>query len=161
MTIEFVTPDGLEVDLVDGGDASLQAVCDKLNQTHFEGKLPGISVFAASRLEHPSGKPIHAITLKTDEVPTLGGLGTPWLILIHKTHCDLPVLAQLLLHEMTHVLLPDENPYHSKRFWVTLRDKWSVDFDLVLGVGLNGDETPTGLTRQLFDIFSMYHRWGL
>ncbi len=159
--IHFKTDDGGEVDVLDGGDAAIQVICDKLNQTHFEGKLPKISAFAASRIQHPSGKPIHAVTFKESEVPELRGLGTPWLILIHKNYCDFPELAQLLLHEMTHVFLPDESPYHSQKFWATLREKWMLDLDLMLGVGLNSDEKPSGLTKELLDKTALIHAIGL
>jgi hypothetical protein len=159
--ISFTTPEGLEVDVVAGGDASVQVICDKLNETHFEGKLPPISAFAASRIKHPSGKPIHGITLKAEEVPDLRGLGTPWLILIQATYCDFPELIQVLLHEMTHVLLPDENPYHSPKFWATLREKWLLDFDLVLGVGLNEDEQPSGLTQRLLNSTAIHRAFGI
>ena len=83
------------------------------------------------------------------------------MILIHETYCDLPFVAQLMLHEMTHVLLPDENPYHSEKFWSTLRSKWLIDLDLVLGVGLNGDEEPSGLAGQLLDATSIHRQLGL
>jgi hypothetical protein len=161
LMISITTPEGLEADIVSGGDASLQVYCDKLNETHFGGSLPPISVSAVSRFKHPTVESLHAITLKTDEVPDLQGLGTPWLILIDQTYCELPFVAQLMLHEMTHVLLPDENPYHSERFWATLRDKWLIEFDLVLGVGLNGDEKKSGLTKQLLDATSIYRHLGL
>jgi len=158
--ISFETPDGYSVDVVSGGDASLQVICDHLNQTHFAGELPPISVFAAESLIHPTVSPIDAFTFKTDEVPELAGLQTPWLILIHKDFSVLPFLAQLLIHEMTHVYLPDEQPHHSEKFWNTLREKWLLDADLVLGVGLNGDETPKGLTKELLDQTSILRLWG-
>jgi hypothetical protein len=159
--ISLITPDGLEADILSGGDASLQSDCDTLNRTHFGGALPPITVSAVSRFKHTTVDPIQAITLKTDEVPELRGLGTLWLILIHEKYCELPFVAQLLLHEMTHVLLPDEKPYHSEKFWATLREKWLIDLNLVLGVGLNGDETPSGLTKQLLDGTSFLHYLGL
>jgi hypothetical protein len=65
-----------------------------------------------------------------------------WLICIHERFCGLPFLAQLLIHEMTYVLLPAEVPYHSQKFWDTLREKWLIDFPLVVGEGLNDDEIP-------------------
>jgi len=61
---------------------------------------------------------------------------------------------------MTHVYLPDEQPHHSEKFWNTLREKWLLDADLVLGVGLNGDETPKGLTKELLDQTSILRLWG-
>ena len=158
---QVTTPEGFEADLKDGGDYSLQVICDKLNETHFGGGLPPISVFAVSRFKHPTIDPLRAITLKTNEVPDLKGLGTPWVVLIHEKFCQLPELAQMLLHEMTHILLPDETPYHSEKFWATLRDKWEQDFELILGVGLNGDETPSGLTKELLDATAVYRRFGV
>lgn len=159
--IKMTTPEGLEADVLSGGDAAIQLICDKLNQTHFGGLLPPITASAASRFKHPGSKPLHAITLKTADVPDLKGLGTPWLVLIHENYCELPELAQLLLHEMIHVLLPDENPYHSQRFWATLREKWLLDSDLVLGVGLNEDEEPKGLVRDLLAIGATCRLLGL
>ena len=159
--ISFTTPEGFEADLVNGGDASLQVFCDKLNQTHFAGNLPPVSAFAASRLKHPSISPLQAITFKTEEAPDLKGLGTPWLILVHENYCEFPFVVQLLLHEMTHVLLPDENPYHSEKFWATLLAKWLLDSNLVLGVGLNGDEKCSGLTKQLLDATAVHRALGL
>jgi hypothetical protein len=158
--ISFKTPEGFEADVYSAGDAFVQFVCDTLNVTHFGGKLPPISASAASRLNHPTANPVHAITFRTDEVPELKGLETPWLILIDHRFCDMPFLVQLLLHEMTHVLLPDENPYHSHAFWETLREKWLLDFNLVSGVGLNGDEGPVGLTKELLDKLSAYRLLG-
>lgn len=159
--IPIVTADGFEADVLSAGDASLQVFCDTLNNTHFDGALPPISIFAASRFKHPTVQSVHAITLKTDEVPALQGLGTPWLILIHRAYCDLPFVIQLMLHEMTHVFLPHESPYHSKKFWETLQSKWLIDIDLVLGVGLNGDEERGGLTKQLLDATEIYQQLGL
>jgi hypothetical protein len=159
--ISFHRSDGFEADIFDGGNASVQVYCDILNQTHFNGELPPVSAFAASRLSHPTASPIHAITFKTDEVPELEGIQTPWLILVHHTFCDLPFVAQLLLHEMTHVLLPDENPYHSPKFWATLREKWLIDFDLVSGFGLNGDEEKSGLSKRLLDATLIHRMLGL
>lgn len=159
--ISFETPDGYSVEVVSGGDASLQVICDRLNQTHFAGELPPISAFAAESLIHPTVSPIHAFTFKRDEVPELTGLSTPWLILIHRDFCVMPFLAQLLIHEMTHVYLPDEQPHHSERFWNTLREKWFIDSDLILGVGLNADETPKGLTKELLDQTAILHALGL
>src|ERR1700683_725048 len=149
--ISFTTPNGYHANLVSGGDASLQLICDQLNRTHFGGELPPISAFAATDLIHSSVSPIHALTFKREEVPESTGLDTPWLILIHQNFCALPFLAQLLIHEMTHVLLPDEDPHHSLKFWATLKEKWLIDFDLVLGVGLNADEMPRRLTNAILD----------
>lgn len=157
----ITTPEGLEANIVSGGDATVQAMCDILNRTHFGGALPPISAFAASRLEHPTLGLLPAITLKSDEVSDLRGLGTPWLVLIHERFCMLPFVAQLLLHEMTHVSLPDESPYHSERFWTVLKEKWLVDFSLISGVGLNEDEAPNGLTKQILDIASLHRSLGL
>jgi hypothetical protein len=159
--ISMKTVDGLEADIVSQGDAALQVFCDLLNASHFGGALPPISVSAVSRFNHPTTDPLHAITLRKEEVPETLGLDTPWLILIHQTYADLPFVAQLLLHEMTHVLLPDENPYHSQKFWVTLREKWLIDLDLVMGVGLNKDEQPSGQTKKLLDATSMLRHLGL
>jgi hypothetical protein len=155
------TDDGLEADILDGGDEALQVSCNLLNQTHFSGMLPSISVFAVSRLEQPNGKPLHAIALKTENVPDLRGIQSTWVVLVHKNYCDFPFVAQLLLHEMTHVLLPDENPCHSETFWATLREKWEVDMGLVMGVGLNADENPRGLTKLHLDSLALLRKFGL
>jgi hypothetical protein len=157
--ISITTKAGLKAELLSGGDAWLQVFCDTLNETHFRGELPPISVCAVSRLEHPTAAPLHAIALKVEEVPevpVLRSFGTPWVILIHRTYCELPFVVQLMLHEMTHVLLPDESPFHSKNFWATLKEKWKVDCDLVLGVGLNADETPSGLAKRLLEATSIH-----
>lgn len=155
------TNDGFEAELVKGGDGSLQVYCDILNQTHFGADLPGIAVFATEYMKHPTASPLHAITLKVEEVPILKGLDVPWLILIQRNYCELPFVAQLLLHEMTHVYLPDNVPYHSETFWATLREKWLVDFDLVSGVGLNGDETPRGITKRLLNETALHRHFGI
>jgi hypothetical protein len=155
-----VTPEGFSADVIEQGDFSLQVICDRLNQTHFSGTLPLISVHAVSSFKHSTQEVLHAITFKVEELPDFRPLGRPWVILIHKEHTAFPEVAQLLLHEMTHVLLPDENPYHSQTFWATLREKWMLDLDLLLGVGLNGDERPSGLTKELLDATSIYRDFG-
>jgi hypothetical protein len=139
----------------------LQVYCDILNETHFEGALSQISVFATEHLTHPTVSPLQAITLKVADVPVLKGLDTPWHILIEKKFCEFPFVAQLLLHEMTHIYLPDEEPYHSENFWATLREKWLIDFDLVSGGGLNGDESPRGITKRLLDATALYRQFGI
>lgn len=138
----------------------MQVYCDILNKTHFGGALPPIAVFATDRMTHPTASPLQAITLKVEEVPVLKGLDTPWLILIQKNFCEFPFVAQLLLHEMTHIYLPDQEPYHSDAFWTTLREKWLVDFDLVSGGGLNGDESPRGTTKLLLDATVSHRLFG-
>lgn len=144
----FETPDGIFVELIGTGDVLVQVLCDRLNQTHFDGKLPRISAFAATEIVHPTVSPVHALTFMQSELPKQVELSTPWLIVIHETFCVLPFLAQLLLHEMTHVYLPDEQPHHSAKFWATLREKWLINSELVMGAGLNADETPKGLTLE-------------
>lgn len=151
----ITTSDGFEADLCEKSSGPLQAVCEKLNQTHFGGALPEILVLAVTRFKHPTTDVVHAITLRTKEIPELNGLEAPWVILIHENHCILPDVAQYLLHEMTHVLLPDEDPFHSARFWATLREKWMLDMDLILGVGLNKDEAPSGLTKEILDLANL------
>jgi hypothetical protein len=155
----ITTPDGFEAVLLDGGDHSLQVICDKLNDTHFGGTLPAISVFAVRSISHPTVQVLHAITLKTQEFPDLRGIQTPWVILIQEAYCKLPFAVQLLLHEMTHVLYPDEN--HTEQFWTALRAKWLIDLPLVLGVGLHEDESPTGLIKELLDSIFACRRLGL
>ena len=155
------TTEGFEAEIVEQGACSVQAICDKLSQTHFAGKLPAIGVFAASGFKHPTLQRLNAITLKIEECPALKFCGAPWVILVHERYCGLPEIVQFLLHEMTHVLLPDENPYHSERFWTTLKEKWLLDLNLVLGVGLNGDEKPSGLTKDLLALTTFLHGFGL
>ncbi len=152
---------GFEADVRAKGSGSIQVVCDKLNATHFGGVLPAISTFAITRFQHPTKNPLHAIALRTEESPELTGIEIPWAILIHENYCDLPEVAQLLLHEMTHILLPDENPFHSARFWATLREKWMLDMELVLGVGLNADEAPTGLTKEILGLTRLCQLFGI
>jgi hypothetical protein len=155
------TTEGFEAEIVEQGACSLQVICDKLNQTHFSGNLPAISALAVSTFKHPTLQRLNAITLKIEECPALKFCGTDWVILVHQRYCGLPEIAQLLLHEMTHVSLPDEDPYHSPRFWTTLKEKWLLDLDLVLGVGLNGDEKPSGLTKELLALTTFLHGFGL
>jgi hypothetical protein len=152
---------GFEADLRETGDVSLQGTFEKLKQTHFGGNLPEVSVFAVTRFKHPTEEMVHAFALKTEESPELRDIGTPWAILIHENYCALPGLAQYLLHEMTHVLLPNENPFHSAHFWATLREKWMLDLNLVMGVGLNGDEIPSGLTKEILSLTKVCHLFGL
>jgi hypothetical protein len=155
------THEGFEAEVIEQGGYSLQVICDKLNKTHFGGALPAISALAISSFKHPTLERLNAITFKTVELPDLRALGSDWVILVHERYCGLPDVAQLLLHEMTHVLLPDEDPFHSEKFWATLKEKWMLDFDLVLGVGLNGDEKPSGLVKELLNATALCRNFGL
>jgi len=158
--IKLTTPDGFEADLLDGGDACLQVYCDELNRTHFGGTLPPITVSAVSRFKHPTSEVLFAITFKAEELPVFG-LQTPWLILIHQDYCAMPLGVQYLLHEMTHVFLPDEVPFHSEKFWSTLREKWLIDLELMMGMVFASDETPSGLGKRLLEMTAFHRLLGL
>jgi len=148
------TSEGFKAEVIEQGAQSVQSICDKLNQTHFEGRLPGITALAVSRFEHPHSERLNAITFKAEELPKDAAFGNPWVIFIHERYCGLP-------EQMTHILMPDESPYHSAKFWTTLKEKWLLDFDLVLGVGLNGDEKPTGLVQELLATTNLLRMLGL
>ena len=66
----IITSEGFEADVT----LTLQPCCDMLNATHFDGALPLISAFAVSRFKHPTMHPLHAISIKTEEIPELQGL---------------------------------------------------------------------------------------
>ena len=147
--ISFQTPDEYRIEVFSGGDLMVQHLCDALNKSHFDGKLPSIMACAAQSIKHPEAKPIQAVTFRVSDVPELRGMQDEWLICIDQRFCEFPFLAQLLLHEMTHVLLPDEDPFHSRKFWQTLREKWLIDFGLVAGAGLNADEKQDEIVKKI------------
>jgi len=155
MLVTLLTHDGFQAVIEHSGHAFVQAACDKLSQTHFDGNLPPIRCFVAEALLHPGAhfssneNFVQALTMETKDFVNADQISEPWIIFIDKRFCGMPLVMQFLLHEMVHVLYPNEDPFHSLRFWETVKEKWLKDLDLVMGVGLNADERPSGLSAEM------------